>query len=359
MKKNWFIGLVLIAIMAFGVGCSDGSDVVQPPEEEPEKIETNLIVHGDFENMSSLMFGWGGINASIANGDGDGSYVVLSPVGGGEANIFRANPFDFSGTSGVFSAKIKLTNADDASKVKLIVEKKNNQDSLIEDATIGGEAEATTDWQTISVKVNKTDSKIFNSVFQVKIESGTVGDVYVDDVQFIVEDLTAVNYLGSANFAGGDLNAKPTNNGTSQKWKLVGSGVGTDGYEFPTTEGGVTLSSGQTFETASEWFSGGSADANYPLDAADYPNIYDGTFSVEAEGNGAITLRVEVKRPASKYTQNDVTSLDINKQFTVNGSGTFSIDIPKQAEEHNETVVHVTCDSGEVIINSASLKTVK
>lgn len=104
MKKNWFIGLVLIAIMAFGVGCSDGSDVVQPPEEEPEKIETNLIVHGDFENMSSLMFGWGGINASIANGDGDGSYVVLSPVGGVK-RIYSEQTRSISLAQAVFSLR--------------------------------------------------------------------------------------------------------------------------------------------------------------------------------------------------------------------------------------------------------------
>ena len=50
MKKNWFIGLVLIAIMAFGVGCSDGSDVVQPPDEpvieNPDKAKKNSSLTG-------------------------------------------------------------------------------------------------------------------------------------------------------------------------------------------------------------------------------------------------------------------------------------------------------------------------
>ena len=360
MKRNWFIGFILIAVMALGVGCADGGSVVQPPEGGLQDAEINLIVHGDFEGVKvdengNLNLGWGGVAGgySIAADEGEGNYIVLNAQEG-EANIFRANPFDFSGTSGVFSAKIKLANEADASKVRLIVEKKNNQDQLIEDATIGGEAKETTEWQTISVNVDKTDSNIFNSVFQVKVESGAEEVVYVDDVKFIVDDPTAVNFLGSANFAAGDLK----NNGNSQKWKLAGADVGTEGYEFPATEEAVTLTTGQTLETANEWFAGGSNNVDYPLNAADYPNIYDGTFSVEAEGNGNITLRVEIKRPASKYTQDNLTTLDITKDYTVSGSGTFSIDIPRQGEEHNETVVHVTCNSGEVTINRASLKLV-
>ena len=56
MKKNWFIGLVLIAIMAFGVGCSDGSDVVQPPDEP---VIENPDDPGTSTNSVNLV--WGGI----------------------------------------------------------------------------------------------------------------------------------------------------------------------------------------------------------------------------------------------------------------------------------------------------------
>lgn len=56
MKKNWFIGLVLIAIMAFGVGCSDGSDVVQPPDEP---VIENPDDPGTSTNSVNLVWGGG------------------------------------------------------------------------------------------------------------------------------------------------------------------------------------------------------------------------------------------------------------------------------------------------------------
>ena len=87
MKKNWFIGLVLIAIMAFGVGCSDGSDVVQPPDEpvieNPDDPGTstnsvNLVWGGDFESETNPFSG----TFTIENVEGsnvgvfEASYVI-------------------------------------------------------------------------------------------------------------------------------------------------------------------------------------------------------------------------------------------------------------------------------------------
>ncbi len=349
MTRNLLVVLVL-AIVALFAGCA--GDTAAPPANLTE-ADINLVVHGDFEALSvgsSLDFGWGGSNVTIANGEGEGNYAVLSAETG-EAFIFRTNPFDFSGTSGKFSARVKLENAEDAAKVRLIVEKKNNQDKLIEDAVFSENPEATTEWQTLSVDVSKTSSHIFNSVFQVKVDTGANGDVYVDDIQFTVDDPVTVNYLGSSDFINGDLAAVPVNNDESKKWKLPGGES-----EFPVFEEGVPLAAGQTLESANEWFAGGADKENYPLSAADFPNIYNGVFSVNVTGEGTITLRVEVKRPSSRYSENDVTSLDISsKEYTVDGTGIFSLDIPKQGEEHNETVVHVTCNSGAVTVNSASL----
>ena len=367
MKK--LLALILATMLLF-VACDPniGGDVpstpgssdtpVGPgpgPDEQPSEIEWNLVNKGDFENRdeNSRLDGnsWGSSSdvVIVANPDGAGK-VAKFDASSAVSYAWFTNFYDFEGTGGTFSAKVKLENPEAYDDIKLMVE--YNEVDTSDGNKIGVNGERTqvsdvtlnqnTEWQELSFHVEPS-AHAYSTNFKIEVALAAASVVYIDDVKFIPDDLSSVNFLGYSSFDKGDL----ADNANSKKWKKIPS---TGGEDWP-TDTSVALSSGEVLETAVEWVAGGFTNPSYPLDNVDYPNVYDGSFSINVEGKGTVALQVEIKSNDNHELYNQTS-----EAFEVDGSATIRVAVPKQSSEAAGTIVHIRCQSGEVNVHSASLK---
>lgn len=343
MKKNWFIGLVLIAIMAFGVGCSDGSDVVQPPDEpvieNPDNPGTstnsvNLVWGGDFESETHPFSG----TFTIENVEGNNVGVFEA----GSSAIEFITLQDFSKTSGTFSAKVKLENEEDSSKVFLYVERFTSDSEVKNEVTSGGPTvEATTDWQTISIDVNALDFVPFKSKFKVEV-SGTAGRVLVDDIKFIPADATKVNFLPF-----GDFDALASAPDTYQRINLNTSDPWTNSASLASELSNSCIKIGAQQQLISNY-------VWYKNNGIAFPNNCKGKLDFTASTDSSATVTVLIKAKDSNASES--VFLENNIELSTEAE-TYSVEFGIKPFEYAEFEVQFTQSGvgGTVYLDSVNL----
>lgn len=349
MKK--FIGWLVILMMLLALAsCDLGLDMDTEPDDTPEtpedtKIEINLINNGDFEAMdengNGAQFGWGTSGVTVKTVDGN-KVISIATSGAAEFITFQ----DFSASDGVFSAKVKLSDASDASKVTLIVEMFDDEDVVSEERTFKLEnaLAETTDWQDLSMDISANALSPYKTKFKVEV-ADAVGEVLVDDMKFIPDDATKVNFLPFGDFEGPQL---------EKKWILVVN---------PAPEGGWPEVTRADVD----------GDKAIVTDAADaeiisfvnwicpdrgilFPTKNDGKLSFVAKGTDGVKVKAQIElKPRDGM---------IEQEFTLSSEWqSFSVEIPNEGIQYDEVGIHFRTSGGstsdKIYIDDVSLNIVE
>lgn len=346
MKK--LLALILATMLLF-VACDPniGGDVPSTPgssdtpvgpgpgpdDSSPENYNTefNFIVAGDFDAFNGTAvteFNWGGTNETASIVEEEGNNVVkMSAPAEGDAFIFYNSVHDFTGTDVKLSARMKLSNAEDAENATLVLEFVGNDgSSVIENASFSSKPQAVTDWQDVSVELtvdqmsgivaSKTTAKVLFS-------SAAEGTLLVDDVTINVKDVRKVNFFGNGHL-NGPIDGKYVTTGTTP-WPSADT---VENGRSGATDKAISFdSSDNELFVTSQWW----ADGNQALR---FPTTEDGEFSVWAKGDGSFAVLIE-----RKNNDSDI-DISVSKTFTATSDAwtECSLLIPASKEYKEVTV---------------------
>ena len=312
-------------------------------EEEPKtpgEVNTgetgyNLLNNPGLERLrdagaSEPFEDWGsfGIENAAVKDTRTGTGAVYAPAGAGGGQT----RYLFSGLNRYLadyskelraSVWVKLKDAADASKVKLICECKydGGQQNFIQ------EAAATTEWQQIILNMEAT-AGCQESVLKLEIE-GTCNDVWADDFYLSTKDEKNVNFLRNGKFEDGE-------NAWANAGGQLTAGEGIDG----STALKMDLSSNVDYFQSSGWWGGIPQDLSYT-------NREDMTYSVcvkSGGGSGVFRLRVERKEG----------NPELISEFTVKAADTewqeVSLELPALDIVPTEGIFHIEPVSGSGIL---------
>lgn len=347
MKK--FIGWIVTLMMLLAlVSCDLGLDMDTVPDEEPDedvKIEINLINNGDFEAMdengNGAQFGWGTSGVTVKTVDGNKVFAI-DANGAAEFITFQ----DFSASAGVFSAKVKLSDATDAAKVNLIVEMFDDEDAVSEERILKSEASLaeTTDWQVLSLEIPANSLSPYKTKFKVEVVEAA-GEILIDDVEFIPEDATKVNFVPFGDFEGPQL---------EKKWVQVVNPAPADGWPEVTREvidgdnAVVTNAADAEIISFVNWIC--------PDRGILFPTTNGGKLSFVAKGTDGVKVKAQVElKPRDSM---------IEQEFTLSSEWqSFSVDIPNEGIQYDEVGIHFRTSGGsssdKIYIDDVSLNIVE
>ena len=311
-----------------------GEVVKTPGEVNTGETGYNLLNNPGLERLrdggSEPFQDWG--SAGIFNAETadtrTGTGAVYSPNGANNGGV----RYLFSGLNRYIadytkelraSVWVKLEDASDAAKVKLICERKytGDQQNFIK------EAAATTEWQQIVLEMGEV-AGCNEAVLKLEIE-GTAAQVWADDFYLSTKDQRDVNFLRNGKFEDG-TNAWANVDGTY----VSGEGI----------EGSTALS--MELGNAVDYFQSSAWWGEIPADLV-YTNREDMVYSVKvrsAGGNGVFRLRVERKEGNPELVQ----------EFTIAAEDTewreVSLLLPALSTAPTEGLFHIEPVSGSGLI---------
>lgn len=355
MKK---ILLILLAALFLFAACNasvggtadDSGNSGTGGDDQPTVVEYNsnynMALNGGFEafeeNKKVDGLNWGATdNVTVVTEDD--SKVAKMASAEGLAFMYYQTIHDITLADAKLSARIKLTNTADASKVSLVLEfVDNNGNDVIANASFSSKPEATEGWQTVEVALTVEQMKNiapYKTTMKVVVEEGAE-PVFVDDMQLLTSDVTKVNFLGFSNFNGTNLDGK---------YQIVIDGawstpVPVEGGKDGDSDKAVEMASGNELFTASQWFSGGNLSILYPTDKA-------GELSIYAKGDGAFSVLVERKNSDSDVDTTAATTFEITDEWKE-----YTLEIPASKVYSEVTIkIYNYTGSGKLLIDSPFL----
>ncbi len=311
-----------------------GEAIKTPGEVNTGESGYNLLNNPGLERLrdggSEPFQDWGSagiFNAELAD-TRTGTGAVYSPNGansGGARYLFSGlNKYIADYTKELrASVWVRLADAEDAAKVKLICERKytGNQQNFIK------EAAATTEWQQIVLEMEEV-AGCEEAVLKLEIE-GTAAEVWADDFYLSTKNSTDVNFLRNGMFE----------DGTSAWGNVDGRYASGEGILGSTA---LTMELG----TAADYFQSSAWWGGIPADLA-YTNREDMVYSIKvrsAGGSGVFQLRVERKEG----------NPELVKEFTIAAEDTewqeVFLELPALSAAPAEGLFHIEPVSGSGVL---------
>ena len=343
MKK--LLALILATMLLF-VACDPniGGDVpstpgspdtpVGPGPDDPSggNNPIELINHGDFEVYDGSLGGsWGVSNGSVIEEAGN-KYVSIDAADSYE-ELYYNNFYPFFGSDAVLSARIKLGNAEDASKVSLQFVVKSDSDEDLKVFSVN--PDATTEWQKVELEIPATQYDGYVYVTNPKVTADNVESIYVDDVSLMVADETKINWIpfGDFEYAASKANA------VQEYWKVIRSGAWENVSIKGDSDKYVELETNCILIGRAQVISGDQNNPDYPINNIDYPNQKNGLVTIRVQGDAGtiIVYEFKAKNPGAeedgRFSGQVVLEDDSVTELT--------IDFPAVSAEQNETEIQI------------------